>query len=116
MQNLEQLRAASAIASADQLDRKAVNRLPALILSNGLLSTIAFCMVESDGRNRGGMKRALEITAAHLRSMNHVATTDDRLESLVRDLSGRSSVQLQEATLEALVFIGYLRRFAPDKL
>jgi CRISPR-associated protein Cmr5 len=112
MTNLEQIRANGAIGPAGDLDKKAVNALPALILGNGLLATTAFCMSESEGESRSGMRRALEITIGHLRLMKHVDPDTDSLEKLVRDLARRNSLQLQEATAEALAFIGYLRRFA----
>ncbi len=112
MQNLEQIRAAAAFEPAKALDKSAVNKLPAMILNNGLLSTVAFCCSESDGKNRGGMKDALEITAKHLEKQNLLSSGKGNLDGLIQDLSERSSFHLQNATAEALEFIGYLRRFA----
>jgi len=112
MKNLEQIRAAAALQPAKSLDKSAVNKLPAMIMSNGLLATIAFCHAESGGVNRSHMTNALQATARHLAAQNLVAAGTADLMALVKDLSGRDSHHLQRATGEALAFIGYLRRFA----
>lgn len=115
MKNLEQIRAAAAIGPAKALDKSAANKLPAMILTNGLLATAAFCLSESEGKNRGGMRATLEITAKHLEDQKHLGSGNGSVEGLIRDLSGKSSAQLQNATAEALALIGYLRRFAEKK-
>lgn len=113
MKNLEQIRAANALNPAKELSRSAVNKLPALILSNGLLATAAFCNAEGGGENRGDMKKALAATAKHLADRGHLATGTSTVEHMIADLSKRDSHQLQRATAEALAFIAYLKRFAP---
>ncbi len=112
MKNLEQIRAAAAIEPAKSLDKGAVNKLPAMILSNGLLATIAFCHSESSGGNRSQMANALLATAKHLAARNLATAGADDLVAFARDLSARDSHQLQRATAESLAFIGYLKRFA----
>lgn len=112
MKNLEQIRAAGALASAKSLDKSAVNKLPAMIMGNGLLATIAFCHAESSGSNRSHMERALMATAGHLAGQNLASAGNADLMALAQDLSGRDSHHLQRATAESLAFIGYLRRFA----
>ncbi len=112
MKNLEQIRAAAALEPARDLDKSAVNKLPALILRNGLLATIAFCASESSGENRSHMARALLATARHLASRGMVSQNYQELKDFARDLSRQSSQNLQHATAEALAFIAYLRRFA----
>ena len=42
MQNLEQIRAAKALAVASKTSKTAVSKLPAMILANGLLAATAF--------------------------------------------------------------------------
>jgi CRISPR/Cas system CMR-associated protein Cmr5 small subunit len=42
MQNLEQIRAAAALAVADKTTKADVSKLPAMIISNGLLAATAF--------------------------------------------------------------------------
>lgn len=112
MTNLEQVRAAAALGPAKTLDKSAVNKLPAMILSNGLLATISFCHSESTGGNRNQMANALLATAKHLADQHLAAPGGSDLMALAQDLSSRDSHHLQRATAEALAFIGYLRRFA----
>jgi CRISPR-associated protein Cmr5 len=115
MKNLEQLRAANALEPARNLDRSAINKLPALILANGLLATAAFCEAESSGEGRGYMKRAMDATADHLAKRGLLASGKTTTKGLIEDLRGRDSHHLQRATTEALAFIAYLKRFAPKK-
>jgi CRISPR type III-B/RAMP module-associated protein Cmr5 len=112
MKNLEQIRAAAALEPAKSLDKAAVNKLPAMIMSNGLLATIAFCHSESSGGNRSHMANALLATAKHLAGQNLAAACADDLMAFAQDLSGQDSHHLQRATAEALAYIAYLRRFA----
>jgi CRISPR type III-B/RAMP module-associated protein Cmr5 len=115
MQNLEQIRAANALKPAKNLDRSAVNKLPAMILANGLLATAAFCEAEGGGDNRRDMKLALDATTDHLSKRGLIAANKTRTEELIADLASSDSHHLQRATTEALAFIAYLKRFAPKK-
>lgn len=115
MKNLEQIRAAHALKPAENLDRSAINKLPALILTNGLLATAAFCEAESSAEGRIYMKRAMDATAQHLAECGLLATDKATTRKLIDDLSLRDSHHLQRATAEALAFIAYLKRFAPKK-
>jgi CRISPR type III-B/RAMP module-associated protein Cmr5 len=118
MKNLEQIRAANALDPAKELSRSAVNKLPAMILANGLLATAAFCNAEGSGENRRDMQKALAATAKHLAERGLIssatATVEKMIvEKMIDDLSKRTSYELQRATAEALAFIAYLKRFAP---
>ena len=113
MKNLEQIRAANALEHAKQLSRSAVNKLPAMILTNGLLATAAFCNAEGGGENRRDMREALAATAKHLAKCSIISSGVDTIEKMIEDLSQRQSSDLQRATAEALAFIAYLKRFAP---
>jgi len=113
MKNLEQIRAANALNPAKELSRSAVNKLPAMILANGLLATAAFCNAVGGGENRADMKKALEATARHLASRGHLSSETKTVAEMIEDLSKRTSYELQRATAEALAFIAYLKRFAP---
>lgn len=118
MKNLEQIRAAHALKNLDGLNRNGVSKLPSLILGNGLLATAAFCEAAGESDNRGVMKRALMATADHLAQQKHLAPSrnrDEAIQNLVASLSAGDSHKLQRATAEALAYIGYLKRFAPDK-
>jgi CRISPR type III-B/RAMP module-associated protein Cmr5 len=112
MKNLEQIRAANALEPAKGLSRSAVNKLPAMILANGLLATAAFCNAEGGGENRADMKKALNATAGHLAKQGHLAPGTNTVAGMIEDLCKRSSHELQRATAEALAFIAYLKRFA----
>ncbi len=112
MKNLEQIRAANALDPAKNLSRSAVNKLPAMILANGLLATAAFCNAEGGGENRADMKKALEATAKHLADRGYLAAGTSTVAEMIQDLSQRTSHELQQATAEALAFIAYLKRFA----
>jgi CRISPR type III-B/RAMP module-associated protein Cmr5 len=113
MKNLEQIRAANAIKPAKDLSRSAVNKLPGMIIANGLLATAAFCNAEGGGENRGDMKKALAATAKHLAGRGHLQNGTDTVEGMIQHLSQVDSQELQRATVEALAFIAYLKRFAP---
>lgn len=114
MQNLEQLRAASALGPAENLDRSAISKLPALIISNGLLATAAFCIADGGGDNKKDMRRALDATAAHLASLQIIGPRHTNAKGIIDDLSaaGCEVIHLQRATTEALAFLSYLKRFA----
>lgn len=113
MQNLEQIRAKHALEHSQELSRSAVNKLPAMILANGLLATAAFCNAEGGGDNRTHMRKALEATAQHLSNRGLLANGTNAIASMIQQLSQRSSHELQNATAEAIAYIAYLKRFAP---
>ena len=108
MQNLEQIRAAHALKKATILDRKAVNKLPPMILNNGLLAASAFA---KDG-NRDGLREAMDAVGDHLKARGLVATDAGNCEGMIKDLAARPSGDLRRATVEALAYLAYLKRFA----
>ena len=116
MKNLEQIRAASAIACADSLERQAVRKLPALLLANGLLAAASFSL---ESESRKSMRAIWVAIGNHLHQRGHLkappAGADDnvKVRSFLKELSSRSSVELQNATSEALAYLGYLKRFTP---
>lgn len=112
MQNLDQIRAAAALESAGDLDRSAISKLPGLILNNGLLAAAAFCGAEGGGGNRPQLKIAMAAIAKHLADRGIGAPGTEDIPGLIRDLSGKDSLNLQRATSEALAFLAYLKRFA----
>ncbi len=108
MQNLEQIRAAHALKKAASLDKNVVNKLPAMVLNNGLLAAAAFA---KDG-NRDGLREAMDAVADHLKSRGLVDTTVGSCDDMIKRLSAGSSAELQRATAEALAYLAYLKRFA----
>lgn len=114
MQNLDQLRAAHALAASGKTDRASVSKLPAMILTNGLLATLAFAC-EKEKAPRAKMKAAADALAAHLaHRLSHLGpvTTGD---ALAAKLSAGDDLTLQRATSEALAYLSYLKRYAPKK-
>lgn len=109
--NLEQLRAAHALQNVGALDKRAISKLPALIINNGLLAATSFTL-DGGGDNRKDMKEAMNKVALHLKARGIVATTVTDGNSLVNDLASRDSADLQRATNEALCYLSYFKRFA----
>lgn len=130
MKNLEQIRAASALALANEATNgntdvgganggDAIKKIPAMLMTNGLLATLAFALEEkSDNeRNRNALVRPgyaaiLSHLAGHLSSEGieiTEATPDAR--TLIDHLVENDSATLRRATAEALQWFGYARRF-----
>jgi len=120
MTNLDQLRAAAAIKAASNVNRAAVNKLPAMIIQNGLLATAAFCSAAGGGDNRPMMLSAMDALAAHLGDKRLGLASLEGTRA-ARDLVNRLTQRdcppgdLQRATTEALAFLSFLKRFAVDK-
>jgi CRISPR/Cas system CMR-associated protein Cmr5 small subunit len=118
MQNLEQIRAAAALKVAEKTSKADVNKLPAMIIANGLLAATAFATepTKDGGYKRPEMAEVLNGTAQHLANPVHGLTElagvkDAR--AMTKALSeNASSAVLQRATTEGLAFIGYVKRFA----
>jgi len=119
MKSLEQLRAAHAWPRALNLPPSEVNGLPPLIVNNGLLATAAFAAVKNDQNEpkRPGMKRAFDAVADYLAERGLLTDDKRTVEGLLEDLPTRpDALPLQRATIEALAYLNYLKRFArPEK-
>jgi len=136
MQNLEQLRAAAALAfwrdnaNANQGDDggKVVQKLPALVINNGLLATAAFAKSKSKTEDNGNYRESnherilRNVLAVHVAAalpaalplpVGYLPGERTDLDRAIRALVGGTSLQLQQATREALAYLGYLKRFAP---
>jgi CRISPR type III-B/RAMP module-associated protein Cmr5 len=115
MQNLEQIRAAAALLVAEKTTKADVNKLPAMIISNGLLATTAFAN-ENTGTKRPKMAAVMNGVAAHLANGVHGLTVlkgcANASAMLERLSTQATSAELQHATAEALAFIGFVKRFA----
>ena len=118
MQNLEQIRAAAALAVADKTTKADVSKLPAMIISKGLLAATAFAseMTSHGDYKRKAMAEVLTGTARHLANPVHGLTSLTGVataEAMTKALSEKaSSAELQRATTETLAFISYVKRFA----
>jgi len=117
MQNLDQIRAAAAskhlpLGENHPFDKSDLAGIPALILANGLLSTVAFCC-EMDSRKpkRPGMSYAIDALAEHLKELHITSAATG--QKLIEDLAAQNlNLTLQRATTESLAFFGYMKRFA----
>ena len=111
MNNLDQTRAAHALERADALNRKAVNKLPALIVENGLLATVAFVKASEQ---RSGMLEALHAVGDYLQRRDLLEPRCDGVGSAdsILSLARADSDRLQRATTEALAYLTFLKRFA----
>jgi CRISPR/Cas system CMR-associated protein Cmr5 small subunit len=125
MKNLEQIRAASAMAFAKEVEAgtshaggveggEAIKKIPPMIMGNGLLATIAFSLEN----RREGYASILTALAKHLASpaINITPGVTDA-KHLIEFLSQEDSSTLKLATAEALEWFGYARRFvkSPDR-
>jgi len=111
MQNLEQLRAAHALRAATLTDKSSVAKLPGMILTNGLLATLAFACEEGK-IPRANMRIAADSLAQHLRAVLPEAGAATSGCALARNLSLGEALTLQRATLESLAYFAYLKRYA----
>lgn len=116
--NLDQIRADGALKAAGKFAPADIAKLPPLILSNGLLATIAFAI---EPKAQGGLKRpefarAMDRVAGHLADplIGRLNTENSTASLMLSELVSKESdsQRLIAATAEALAFLGYLKRFA----
>lgn len=115
MNNLDQLRAAHALCEAANTDRASVSKIPAMILTNGLLGALAFAC-EADKKTREKMHAAAASLTRHFGQPALGFPELAGVESptaLIAKLAGGEAHTLQRATTEALAYFGYLKRYAP---
>ncbi len=118
MKNLEQIRAANALAYAEADAKKGgsqggevVKKLPALIMSNGLLAAGAFAYAKGEGE---GWYVCFDYLAAHLanQQVGVIPREKGNLKSLLDHLAKEAdSATLKQATDEALAWLCYAKRF-----
>lgn len=120
MKNLDQVRAANALAAAripgmglGQDGGNALSGFPMLLKTDGLLAAAAFAVEKKgDGSlKQKGANLIVKAIAQHL-SDDRVKICDARSASdLVEELSRGDATLLRRATAEALAFLSYLKRF-----
>ncbi len=117
MKNLEQIRAANALAYAKaglgtrgQQGGNVLKKLPALVMGNGLLAAGAFAYAQ---KGDSGWRTCFDHIAKHLaHPAIAIAPGQDNLDKLMEFLSGKADSQvLKLATEEALAWLSYARRF-----
>lgn len=118
MKNLEQIRAMNAMAYANEDGNKrgaqggeVVKKLPALVMSNGLLAAGAFAYAKGEGE---GWYVCFDYMARHLanRDVGVVPPEINNLSKLLDYLSKEANSEtLKLATDEALAWLTYAKRF-----
>lgn len=117
MKNLEQIRAANALAYAKaglntrgQQQGNVLKKLPALVMGNGLLAAGAFAYAQ---KNDSGWRTCFDHIAKHLAHPDiAIAPGQDTLDKLMDFLSVKADSQvLKLATEESLAWLSYARRF-----
>jgi CRISPR/Cas system CMR-associated protein Cmr5 small subunit len=121
MKNLDQIRANNALRhkdliAASQGGGDAISGFPMLVLTDGLLASLAFSC-EWKNQHQGQRKHPGEFTVAqaladHLQTERNRITESTRADDLIAELSAQESdALLRRATAEALAFLNYLKRF-----
>lgn len=89
----------------------AISGFPALIVNNGLLSTLAFSISKKD---KGGYKEIGDAVAVHLADpvVKLLVGKPATLVGLRDYLVTQDSSVLRNCTAEALAYLNYLKRFA----
>ena len=130
MKNLEQIRAAHALAFfKDGKNPLGTNRgnilskLPSMIVANGLLAAAAFAKAK-DANERDEAKK--HHTACMANIFAHLATKEiaaiavrpgekTPFDAQISTLANADALILRRATTEAIAYATYLKRFAPKK-
>ena len=117
LRNLAQIRAKNAYAAAQDKTfagkdgGEVAKKIPALIVSDGLLGTLAFAIDKE-----GGHQAVFEAVLRHLQDEDIAdATARDaggELGSWFKRLAVASAEQLLQTTAEVLAYLAFFRRFA----
>lgn len=109
MHNLEQIRAKHAFEFIDNNDDitgsdggNILSKIPTMIVADGFLATAAFAIAKG-----GGYERTINNIFQHLRSQS--------IASDINDLIAKDALDLQRATLEAIAYANYVKRFGKAK-
>jgi CRISPR-associated protein Cmr5 len=96
-----------------------VKGFPATINSNGLGQAVAYLLSKKEGKNAEGLlleHLGLWLTKSHLNedSLFYPRPYEEKYDqnALMKSIKNNGSTQYILATLEALAFLNYLRRFA----
>lgn len=120
LQNLEQVRAKSALTfSKSSVEKrgkdggKAIMKIPAMIMGNGLLASVAFAIeADENGPARPGFAAIFDAIALHLSSKEiDILSAASDAGALIEQLASSDSQTLKLATAESLAWLSYARRF-----
>jgi len=117
MKNLKQIRAGAALGfwNENKLARgvaggNVVSKLGSLIIRDGLLSTLAFCVAKGDGHGCLG-NNVVQFVLSRL----NVEHQKQSLAKCITTFTEMDSAILRLATQEALRYLDYLKRFEPNQ-
>jgi CRISPR type III-B/RAMP module-associated protein Cmr5 len=126
MKNLEQIRALHAHRFWNPADEAGCARLKevrgeqegdvvrglsSLIISNGLLATLAFAKEKGKGYKTFMEEIGAFLSTARKDGRGLINQPVETLDDFIRVLTSNDSSLLQQATDEALAYLGYLKRF-----
>jgi CRISPR-associated protein Cmr5 len=117
MQNLDQLRAAHALAAASTIGQgseggdNVAKKVPTMIRENGILAAAAFAC-----ETGSGYKDVFDAIIEHLRIAKRLPGCGrTALKDFIDDLASCDAATLRAVTTEAMAYLSYLRRFASKK-
>jgi CRISPR type III-B/RAMP module-associated protein Cmr5 len=120
IRNLEQIRAKHALTFwanppsdvRGEGGGDVVRGLPALIVNNGLLATLAFSKAKGGG-HENLMKEIGRYLSVSTPEGPGILKGGSTLDTFIGELTKGDSTLLRLATTEALAYLAYLKRFAP---
>ena len=119
-ENLDQIRAKNAWNAcngnkfAGVNDGSVVKKISPLIRECGILGTLAFALINKNGKYKNtGYKAAFDAIAIHLKYLGKITAAD--AESLQRELLECASLKLRDITAETMLYLDYMRRFAKEE-
>lgn len=117
MKNLDQIRAHNAVQCLQQRFRseaggEVIRKIPALILNDGLLSTLAFGIQKGGDHVEAGNVIAKHLNAAGIDIFTPRQGQQATARELIEVLAAQEhDILLRRATAETLAFLNYLKRF-----
>jgi CRISPR/Cas system CMR-associated protein Cmr5 small subunit len=117
MKNLDQIRAHNALQSLQQrfrgqADGEVIRKIPAYILNDGLLATLAFGIQKGGDHQEAGNVIARHLSSEGIEIYTPANGTEVTGRSLLETLASQNSdTLLRRATAESLAFLSYLKRF-----
>lgn len=113
--NLDQIRAKNAFTACQQDcfsgkdGGEVVKKLPPMIRENGLLGALAFALSKKE-KETAGYAGTFNAIAQHLFCVGKAKSSN--AEALQLELLSCTSLKLRDSTVEAMLYLDYLRRFA----
>ncbi len=121
-QNREQIRAAAALgfwattkSARGKNEGNTVSKIPAMIITNGLLATLAFLKAGADGQEKLAGEICRHLRETKVTPVEGFRAGETEFDAVLRSLTSGSATHLITATAETLAYLSYLKRFQPKK-